>query len=138
MVIFTQGTRVYPSATWMLTAWTKLPYRCRKQLKRLLVVHPSGWSKFILQAMAAVISSKFAKKLLWIENIAQLAAIKPIPNFHIPESIHAYDATVHVNPFAPKMFGVDPSQLLYESGSHGLPRVIIDCCEFIEHEGFIS
>ncbi|KAJ3069872.1 hypothetical protein HDU98_007064 [Podochytrium sp. JEL0797] len=92
LVIFSSGSRHRPSMLWILRAYQHLERKYRKNLKRLCIVHPSGWFKLIMQVMGPVISPKFGSKVKWVNTIKDLAEFVPIDQIKVPKLIRDIDA----------------------------------------------
>ena len=64
--------------------------RYKKNLKRLFIVHPSFWVKMMFGLCRPFISSKFWKKLSYIDDLAELYSFIPRSELTFPEEVLRY------------------------------------------------
>ncbi|KAK2489987.1 hypothetical protein MC885_014906, partial [Smutsia gigantea] len=62
----------------------------RKNLKSLIIVHPSWFIRTLLAVTRPFISSKFSQKIRYVFNLAELAELVPMEYVGIPECIKQY------------------------------------------------
>lgn len=66
--------------------------RLRKNLKNLYLVHPTFWLKTIVLMTKPFISSKFSKKIVFVNSLAELNEILPVlEQASIPDRVKQYD-----------------------------------------------
>lgn len=80
-----------PKISWMIEAYKKLSREYKKNVKKLYVVHPSWWFKVVLWVMQNIVSSKFAKKIVNVEKLADLAVHLPMGSVVVPELVKMHD-----------------------------------------------
>uniref|UniRef100_V9KWM1 BCL2/adenovirus E1B 19 kDa protein-interacting protein 2 n=1 Tax=Callorhinchus milii TaxID=7868 RepID=V9KWM1_CALMI len=86
-----------PSISWLKQCYQTIDRRLRKNLKSLIVVHPSWIIKAMLAIIRPFISSKFSRKIQFVSNLHELSQLIPMEHVHIPESIKEYDEELNGN-----------------------------------------
>ncbi|XP_061885819.1 bcl-2/adenovirus E1B 19 kDa-interacting protein 2-like protein [Entelurus aequoreus] len=81
----------FPSIRWLRQCYTSIDRRLKKDLKGLLVVHPSWYFKALLTVVKPFISDKFSKKIRFIQNLDQLSHVIPTDRLMIPDAIAQFD-----------------------------------------------
>ncbi|XP_054638424.1 bcl-2/adenovirus E1B 19 kDa-interacting protein 2-like protein isoform X2 [Dunckerocampus dactyliophorus] len=81
----------FPSIRWLRQCYTSIDRRLKKDLKGLLVVHPSWYVKVLLTVVKPFISDKFSRKIRFIRSLDQLSHIIPMDRLMIPEAIFQFD-----------------------------------------------
>ncbi|XP_071438937.1 protein prune homolog 2 isoform X2 [Hetaerina americana] len=85
------GSRM-PTFSWLKRCYRLIDRRLRKNLRALYLVHPTFWLKTIVLMTRPFISSKFSRKLNFVNDLAELAEYVPLEQMHIPERVRQYDA----------------------------------------------
>lgn len=67
-----------------------MPFSYKKNIKQLIIVHPSWWFKLLVGFMKHVVSSKFAKKITNIDSIEELESVITTEEMMIPGDIRRY------------------------------------------------
>lgn len=93
-----------PSLGWMIDAYKSLSreytivlksfhllFSYKKNIKQLIIVHPSWWFKLLIGFMKNIVSSKFARKIVNIDSIDELETIINTTDMMIPADVRAYD-----------------------------------------------
>lgn len=75
-----------PTFTWMKRCYQMIDRKLRKNLKILYLVKPTFWLKTIVIMCRPFISSKFSKKLRFIENMDALRKCLPVDQLILPAS----------------------------------------------------
>lgn len=75
-----------PTFSWMKRCYQMIDRKLRKNLKILYLVKPTFWLKTIVIMCKPFISSKFSKKLRFIEDINGLGACLPLDQLILPAS----------------------------------------------------
>lgn len=75
-----------PTFTWMKRCYQMIDRKLRKNLKILYLVKPTFWLKTIVIMCRPFISSKFSKKLRFIENMEALRKCLPVDQLILPAS----------------------------------------------------
>ncbi|XP_048381674.1 bcl-2/adenovirus E1B 19 kDa-interacting protein 2-like protein isoform X1 [Stegostoma tigrinum] len=86
-----------PSISWLKQCYQTIDRRLRKNLKSLIVVHPSWFIKVILAITRPFISSKFSRKVRFVSSLLELSQLIPMQHVHIPECIKELDAELNGN-----------------------------------------
>ncbi|XP_078288175.1 bcl-2/adenovirus E1B 19 kDa-interacting protein 2-like protein isoform X3 [Rhinoraja longicauda] len=76
-----------PSISWLKQCYQTIDRRLRKNLKSLIVVHPSWFIKVILAITRPFISTKFSRKVRFVSSLQELSKLIPMQHVHIPECI---------------------------------------------------
>lgn len=94
IVFFNGGCkrRNVPSFTWMKRCYKMIHRRLRKNLKELLVVHPSFFMRALITFFRPFISSKFSRKLRLISSLKELSNSVDLASVSIPDAVSAHDA----------------------------------------------
>ena len=66
-------------------------YSYKKNIKQLIIVHPSWWFKLLVGFMQNIVSSKFAKKIVNVESIEELEGIISTDGMMIPANVREHD-----------------------------------------------
>ncbi|KAJ3045382.1 hypothetical protein HDV00_010252 [Rhizophlyctis rosea] len=149
MVFFASGGNFAPSWAWIFRTYANLSRKYRKNLKNLFIVHPTMWPKLLMQFMGAVVSPKFARKVIWVYSLSSLAKLVPIERLDIPPIIHdvnaKYERPSRVAPETmsrslssvteSRQFGGDLESLMGPNAEKGIPVVVTDCISVIRTYG---
>ncbi|NP_001354988.1 BCL2/adenovirus E1B 19 kDa protein-interacting protein 2 isoform 6 [Homo sapiens] len=77
-------------------------FKLRKNLKSLIIVHPSWFIRTLLAVTRPFISSKFSQKIRYVFNLAELAELVPMEYVGIPECIKQVDQELNGKQDEPK------------------------------------
>ncbi|XP_044518379.1 BCL2/adenovirus E1B 19 kDa protein-interacting protein 2 isoform X2 [Gracilinanus agilis] len=94
MIVYLNGAttrRKMPSLGWLRKCYQQIDRRLRKNLKSLIIVHPSWFIRTLLAITRPFISSKFSQKIKYVFNLAELAELVPMEYVGIPECIKQVD-----------------------------------------------
>lgn len=94
MIIFFNGgcsRKNFPALKWIKKCYQMIHRRLRKNLKELVVVHPTLYLKFIITFFKPFISSKFSKKLKMVPSLHRLADLVPVDSVTIPDAVQQHD-----------------------------------------------
>lgn len=80
-----------PSFKWLKRAYQMIDHKLRKNLQALHVVHPTMWVKTIVALTRPFVSSKFYRKLSFINNLTELAQVVPLDQLEIPDTVQQAD-----------------------------------------------
>ncbi|XP_078061781.1 BCL2/adenovirus E1B 19 kDa protein-interacting protein 2-like isoform X1 [Mustelus asterias] len=86
-----------PSISWLKQCYQTIDRRLRKNLKSLIVVHPSWFIKVILAITRPFISSKFSRKVRFVSSLRELSQLIPMQHVHIPQCIKELDEELNGN-----------------------------------------
>uniref|UniRef100_A0A8C7VQL3 CRAL-TRIO domain-containing protein n=1 Tax=Oncorhynchus mykiss TaxID=8022 RepID=A0A8C7VQL3_ONCMY len=79
-----------PGIGWLRECYTTIDRRLRKSLKALYIVHPTWYIKALITIIKPFISSKFSRKLQFIDRFQELSQHIPIERVQIPDYIELY------------------------------------------------
>ncbi|XP_028562566.2 BCL2/adenovirus E1B 19 kDa protein-interacting protein 2 isoform X6 [Podarcis muralis] len=94
MIVYLNGAttrRKMPSLGWLRKCYQQIDRRLRKNLKSLIIVHPSWFIRTLLAITKPFISSKFSQKIRYVFTLAELAELVPMEYVGIPECIKQID-----------------------------------------------
>ncbi|XP_060611781.2 BCL2/adenovirus E1B 19 kDa protein-interacting protein 2 isoform X1 [Anolis sagrei] len=94
MIVYLNGAttrRKMPSLGWLRKCYQQIDRRLRKNLKSLIIVHPSWFTRTLLAITKPFISSKFSQKIKYVFTLAELAELIPMEYVGIPECIKQYE-----------------------------------------------
>nr|CDI55157.1 related to Rho-GTPase-activating protein 1 [Melanopsichium pennsylvanicum 4] len=151
VIYFAGGGHHRPGWNWIWRAYRRLDRRFRKNLKKIYIIHPTFFTRSLLQFVntgAYFVSPKFNKKVSQLYTLSALAEHVPLTQIDIPPEVLQWNTRYEKNLTLPpsrnstdggsavgtgeKVFGVDLVTLMGEYGeSGGVPRVVRDCVEAI-------
>ncbi|KAJ8000177.1 hypothetical protein DPEC_G00202130 [Dallia pectoralis] len=76
-----------PSIGWLKECYTTIDKRLRKNLQGLYVVHATWYIKALITIIKPFLSSKFSRKLQFIDSLQQLSAHIPTERVQIPDCV---------------------------------------------------
>ncbi|MBN3300016.1 BNIP2 protein, partial [Amia calva] len=76
-----------PSIKWLRQCYLTIDRRLRKNLKGLLVVHPSWYIKALITIIKPFISVKFSRKLRFMNSLRELGEFIPMEHVQVPDCI---------------------------------------------------
>lgn len=94
VLIFLHGaTRrsVIPTFSWIKRCYQLIDRRLRKTLQGLYIVHPTFWLKTLVVMTRPFISSKFSRKLRFVNSLDELYDLLPLEHASIPDKVKKYD-----------------------------------------------
>ncbi|XP_064645762.1 uncharacterized protein LOC135499051 isoform X2 [Lineus longissimus] len=95
MIVYFHGstprTRM-PTIGWMRRCYQIIDRRLRKNLKGLLLVHPTFWLKTVILMTRPFISTKFSSKVKFIHSLKELGQAIPMEYVFVPDQVKRYDA----------------------------------------------
>lgn len=94
MIVYLNGAtsrRKMPSVGWLRKCYQQIDRRLRKNLKSLIIVHPSWFIRTLLALTKPFISSKFSQKIKYVYSLTDLAEMVPMEYVSIPECIKQFD-----------------------------------------------
>uniref|UniRef100_A0ACB8E4Z2 BCL2/adenovirus E1B 19 kDa protein-interacting protein 2 n=1 Tax=Sphaerodactylus townsendi TaxID=933632 RepID=A0ACB8E4Z2_9SAUR len=89
MIIYLNATtrRKMPSLGWLRKCYQQIDRRLKKNLKSLIIVHPSWFIRTLLAITKPFISSKFSQKIRYVFTLEELAQLVPVESVGIPDCI---------------------------------------------------
>ncbi|KAM4747573.1 BCL2/adenovirus E1B 19 kDa protein-interacting protein 2 [Rhinophrynus dorsalis] len=94
MIVYLNGAttrRRMPSLGWLRKCYQQIDRRLRKNLKSLIIVHPSWFIRTLLAITRPFISSKFSQKIRYVFSLVELAELIPMEYVSIPDCIKEFD-----------------------------------------------
>ncbi|CAN9499320.1 unnamed protein product [Ophioblennius macclurei] len=98
MIVYLNGAtsrKKMPTVGWLRKCYQQIDRRLRKNLKSLIIVHPSWFIRTLLALTKPFISSKFTQKIKYVYSLADLAELVPMEYVSIPDCIKEIDQDVH-------------------------------------------
>lgn len=141
VVFFAAGGRYAPNWNWVWKAYRSLSRKYRKNLKRLLIVHSSFFSKMLFSLAGAVVSPKFFRKIVYVDSLSELATQVPLTQIDIPPAVYKENLKqehhiVLPTPIRSSVFGVPLEELMGHDGEKGsIPRVLKDSIQDLLSSG---
>ncbi|XP_074543347.1 BCL2/adenovirus E1B 19 kDa protein-interacting protein 2-like [Halichoeres trimaculatus] len=80
-----------PGISWLKECYTTIDRRLRKNLKGFYVVHPTWYIKALITIIKPFISSKFSRKLQFVDTLQDLSNYIPTEHVQIPDCVLEYD-----------------------------------------------
>ncbi|XP_076366414.1 uncharacterized protein LOC143255119 isoform X2 [Tachypleus tridentatus] len=80
-----------PGFGWLKRCYHMIDRRLKKNLKGLYLVHPTFWVKTIVIMTRPFISSKFSRKLQFVNNLKELSELIPMDHVCIPDKVKQFD-----------------------------------------------
>ncbi|XP_077424410.1 BCL2/adenovirus E1B 19 kDa protein-interacting protein 2 isoform X6 [Vanacampus margaritifer] len=93
MIVYLNGAtsrKKMPTVGWLRKCYQQIDRRLRKNLKSLIIVHPSWFIRTVLALTKPFISSKFSQKIQYVFSLADLAEFVPMEYVSIPECIKLF------------------------------------------------
>ncbi|XP_054419401.1 bcl-2/adenovirus E1B 19 kDa-interacting protein 2-like protein [Pteronotus mesoamericanus] len=84
-----------PPLSWIRQCYRTLDRRVRKNLRALVVVHATWYVKAFLALFRPFISSKFSRKIRFLNSLGELAQLISLDQIHIPEAVKQLDQDLH-------------------------------------------
>ncbi|XP_030002797.1 bcl-2/adenovirus E1B 19 kDa-interacting protein 2-like protein [Sphaeramia orbicularis] len=83
-----------PGISWLRECYTTIHRKLRKNLKGFYVVHPTWYIKALITIIKPFISSKFSRKLQFVDSLQDLSHFIPTEHVQIPDCVRQYDANL--------------------------------------------
>ncbi|KAM4664782.1 bcl-2/adenovirus E1B 19 kDa-interacting protein 2-like protein [Discoglossus pictus] len=80
-----------PTISWIKKCYQATDRRLKKNLKSVLIVHPTWYMKALLAIIRPFISSKFGRKVRFVNSLQDLSQIVSSGQIHIPDCIKQVD-----------------------------------------------
>ncbi|KAK2842283.1 hypothetical protein Q5P01_012483 [Channa striata] len=98
MIVYLNGAtsrKKMPTVGWLRKCYQQIDRRLRKNLKSLIIVHPSWFIRTLLALTKPFISSKFSQKIKYVYSLRDLAELVPMEYVSIPDCIKQIDQDMH-------------------------------------------
>uniref|UniRef100_A0A8C2WX92 ATCAY kinesin light chain interacting caytaxin n=1 Tax=Cyclopterus lumpus TaxID=8103 RepID=A0A8C2WX92_CYCLU len=76
-----------PGIGWLKKCYQMIDRRLRKNLKSLVIAHPTWFIRTVLAISRPFISVKFMNKIQYVHSLDELAEIVPMDHVHVPECV---------------------------------------------------
>uniref|UniRef100_A0A8C3FNR5 Bcl-2/adenovirus E1B 19 kDa-interacting protein 2-like protein n=1 Tax=Chrysemys picta bellii TaxID=8478 RepID=A0A8C3FNR5_CHRPI len=80
-----------PSFGWIKQCYRTIDRRLRKNLKAMIIVHPTWYVKALMAVIRPFLSSKFGRKVQFVDSLWELSQQIPLEQVHIPDCIRQLD-----------------------------------------------
>uniref|UniRef100_A0A8C4YEP8 Bcl-2/adenovirus E1B 19 kDa-interacting protein 2-like protein n=1 Tax=Gopherus evgoodei TaxID=1825980 RepID=A0A8C4YEP8_9SAUR len=80
-----------PSFGWIKQCYQTIDRRLRKNLKAMIIVHPTWYIKALMVVFRPFLSSKFGRKVQFVDSLWELSQQIPLEQVHIPDCIRQLD-----------------------------------------------
>uniref|UniRef100_A0A5S6QE38 Rho-GAP domain-containing protein n=1 Tax=Trichuris muris TaxID=70415 RepID=A0A5S6QE38_TRIMR len=135
-----------PPLGWLVRAYRALDRRFKKNLKSLYIVHPTCLLRIIRTVFKPMISTKFERKVFYINYLHQLREVVRCDQLVIPREIEDHDRMLFqpgklcekppLSPLLPtQQFGVTLKFILRNHPGAKVPPVVTDIVEFLRKHG---
>uniref|UniRef100_A0A3P8WA03 ATCAY kinesin light chain interacting caytaxin n=2 Tax=Cynoglossus semilaevis TaxID=244447 RepID=A0A3P8WA03_CYNSE len=94
MIIYLNGgtpRRKMPGISWLKRCYQMIDRKLKKNLKCLIIAHPTWFIRTVLAISRPFISVKFMDKIRYVHTLAELANIIPMEHVQIPECVLQYE-----------------------------------------------
>ncbi|XP_035012221.1 BCL2/adenovirus E1B 19 kDa protein-interacting protein 2 isoform X3 [Hippoglossus stenolepis] len=94
MIVYLNGAtsrKKMPTVGWLRKCYQQIDRRLRKNLKSLIIVHPSWFIRTLLALTKPFISTKFSQKIKYVYSLTDLAGLVPMEYVSIPDCIKQFD-----------------------------------------------
>ncbi|KAF7669190.1 hypothetical protein LDENG_00230730 [Lucifuga dentata] len=94
LIVYLNGAtsrKKMPTVGWLRKCYQQIDRRLRKNLKSLIIVHPSWFIRTLLALTKPFISSKFSQKIKYVYTLTDLAELVPMEYVSIPNCIKQFD-----------------------------------------------
>ncbi|XP_007109349.1 caytaxin isoform X4 [Physeter macrocephalus] len=94
MIVYLNGAtprRRMPGIGWLKKCYQMIDRRLRKNLKSLIIVHPSWFIRTVLAISRPFISVKFINKIQYVHSLEDLEQLIPMEHVQIPDCVLQYE-----------------------------------------------
>ncbi|XP_054434026.1 caytaxin isoform X2 [Pteronotus mesoamericanus] len=94
MIVYLNGAtprRRMPGISWLKKCYQMIDRRLRKNLKSLIIVHPSWFIRTVLAISRPFISVKFINKIQYVHSLEDLEQLIPMEHVQIPDCVLQYE-----------------------------------------------
>ncbi|XP_064031256.1 caytaxin isoform X2 [Pogoniulus pusillus] len=94
MIVYLNGAtprRRMPGLGWLKKCYQMIDRRLRKNLKALIIVHPSWFIRTVLAISRPFISVKFINKIQYVHSLEELEQLIPMEHVQIPDCVLQYE-----------------------------------------------
>uniref|UniRef100_A0A673KVC9 Caytaxin-like n=2 Tax=Sinocyclocheilus rhinocerous TaxID=307959 RepID=A0A673KVC9_9TELE len=80
-----------PGISWLKKCYQMIDRRLRKNLKSLIIAHPSWFIRTVIAISKPFISVKFMNKIRYVHSLEELEKIVPMDHIQIPECVLQFE-----------------------------------------------
>ncbi|XP_061832269.2 caytaxin isoform X3 [Nerophis lumbriciformis] len=80
-----------PGISWLKKCYQMIDRRLRKNLKSLVIAHPTWFIRTVLAISRPFISVKFMNKIQYVHSLDELAQMVPMEHVHVPDCVVQFD-----------------------------------------------
>ncbi|XP_007563908.1 caytaxin-like [Poecilia formosa] len=94
MIVYLNGAtprRKMPGISWLKRCYQMIDRKLRKNLKCLIIAHPTWFIRTVLAISRPFISVKFLDKIRYVHTLEELSHIIPMEHVQIPDCVLQYD-----------------------------------------------
>ncbi|OWK51244.1 Caytaxin [Lonchura striata] len=94
MIVYLNGAtprRRMPGLGWLKKCYQMIDRRLRKNLKALIIMHPSWFIRTVLAISRPFISVKFINKIQYVHSLEELEQLIPMEHVQIPDCVLQYE-----------------------------------------------
>ncbi|XP_029687163.1 caytaxin-like [Takifugu rubripes] len=94
MIVYLNGAtprRKMPGIVWLKRCYQMIDRKLRKNLKCLIIAHPTWFIRTVLAISRPFISVKFMDKIRYVHTLEELSQFIPMEHVQIPECVLQYD-----------------------------------------------
>ncbi|XP_054613299.1 caytaxin [Dunckerocampus dactyliophorus] len=94
MIVYLNGAtprRKMPGIGWLKRCYQMIDRKLRKNLKCLIIVHPTWFIRTVLAISRPFISVKFLDKIRYVHTLEELSQLIPMEHVQVPECVLQYD-----------------------------------------------
>ncbi|KAI5930634.1 bcl-2/adenovirus E1B 19 kDa-interacting protein 2-like protein isoform X1 [Manis javanica] len=84
-----------PPLSWICQCYRTLDRRLQKNLSALVIVHATWHVKALLALLRPFISSRFTRKIRFLNSVGELTQLISLEQVHIPEAVRQLDQDLH-------------------------------------------
>ncbi|CAH0382781.1 unnamed protein product [Bemisia tabaci] len=141
-----------PPLSWLWQAYRAFDRKYKKNLKALYLVHPTNFIKIVWQLFKAAVSTKFSRKILYVNNLTELQQHLDLDQLSIPQTVLEYDEKLMAKlnrpsagsqgeksqvedasppPLPTQQFGVSLQFIKDNNNGEVIPPLVRQCVEFL-------
>jgi len=137
-----------PPVRWLWTAFRAFDRKYKKNLKALLLVHPTSFVRIVFHVFRPVISAKFGRKVHTISHLEELNQFLHVKQLPLPKQLLDHDRKIarRRSLLAPSVgqtpdtqqFRVSLQFLVAHNDGDPIPRVVRTCVAYLSTEDALS
>eukprot|EP00761_Pharyngomonas_kirbyi_P003604 gb/GECH01003608.1/.p1 GENE.gb/GECH01003608.1/~~gb/GECH01003608.1/.p1 ORF type:complete len:753 (+),score=183.31 gb/GECH01003608.1/:1-2259(+) len=129
-----------PQFSWLRDVYRRLTRKYKKNMKDLFVLHPTFWMKLMFRFFRPFLSTKFYRKLHYLDRVSQLYSFVDKSELSLPPDVLEHDimnssssSKSESSDLPHAIFGVPLSQVMNRKEETGsIPRVLANVFSYLE------